>query len=61
MPIIEKAMCSCGGVVNEVEQTLEEKKDYNCMWGCCGIALECKKCGTKFLIEFESPDQDYTD
>jgi hypothetical protein len=53
---ISKSNCTCGGTVTEVAQTPEEKRTHNCPRGCCGYALECDKCKTRFVIEIESPE-----
>lgn len=46
MKQIKKAVCSCGGEVEKVEQTKEE----------CGLAFQCKRCSVRFVMELESPE-----
>jgi len=56
---IERAKCSCGGEVSEVDQSPEEEDLYNCMRGCCGVTLACNKCGTRFAVKVGAPDVDW--
>lgn len=53
---IKRCVCSCGGDVHEVLQTQKEANQYNCSRGCCGTALVCQKCKTRFVIHFEAPE-----
>lgn len=57
MRAIEKATCSCGGTVREVEPTSEEDK-VNCSRGCCLTILECDKCKTRFAVKLEAPEME---
>ncbi len=57
MRAIEKATCSCGGTVLEVEPTPVENSD-NCSRGCCLTVLECGKCKTRFAIKLEAPEME---
>lgn len=54
---IEKAYCSCGGEVEQVDTTGEEEVTYGCgCKGCCLRAYECKRCGTRFTLRLEAPE-----
>lgn len=53
---IEEIRCSCGGIGIEAEQTPEEMKNFNCPRGCCGFALECSECHTRFVVRIEAPE-----
>jgi hypothetical protein len=53
---IELITCSCGGTPVVVPQTTKEKWTMNCPKGCCGYAIECPQCKTRFNIRLESPE-----
>lgn len=56
---IDKAICSCGGRVKEVETTRKEENRYGCHNKmCCCRALKCTKCKTRFTLVLEAPDME---
>ena len=52
--------CSCGGEVHESDPSEEEEGKYGCgRSACCVSAMQCDKCGTRFVFNLEAPEMEW--
>jgi len=50
--------CECGGKMNRVECTVEEREEYGCgrSYDCCSAAFVCEQCKKRIALRLPPPE-----